>query len=116
MFCVATQDVTERIVREGKKISPKLTTSARSVKISPVDSNPLDGALSAAAFANEGRPGGRIERKSLDIAEQHGGFEFGSLEYGEAIFLENQLHGVYGTFGFTLCDPGNSASCIMKVF
>lgn len=66
---MATQDVTERIAQEEKKISPKLTTSARSVKISPVDSSPLDGALLAAAFANEGRPGGRIERKSLDIAE-----------------------------------------------
>jgi len=59
--------------------------------------------------------GGRIERKSLDNSEQHG-FEFGSLEYGEAIFLENQLLGVYGAFGFTLYDPGNSISCIMMVF
>ena len=63
MFCVATQDVTERIVQEEKKISPKLTTNARSVKTSPVDSSPLDGALLAAAFANEGREGGSRENR-----------------------------------------------------
>jgi hypothetical protein len=58
---VGTQDATERIVREEKKISPKLTTNARSVKTSPVDSSPLGGALLAAAFANEGREGGSRE-------------------------------------------------------
>lgn len=99
MFCVATQDVIERIVQEEKKISPKLTTSARSVKISPVDSNPLDGALLAAAFANEGRPGGRIERKSLDIAKQHGGFEFGAWSMERLFSWKTSYTEFMGLFG-----------------
>jgi len=60
---VATKDVTERIAQEEKKILPKLTTSARSVKTSPVDSSPLDGALLAAAFANEEKEGGWRENR-----------------------------------------------------
>jgi hypothetical protein len=74
--CAATQDVTERIVQEEKRISPKSTMNARSVKTDPVDSSLLDGAPLAAAFASEAREGGS-RRKSLDNSEQYG-FEFGA--------------------------------------
>ena len=50
---MATQDATEKTVLGEKKISPKSTTTARSVRTSPADSDPRGGARSDAAFASE---------------------------------------------------------------
>lgn len=64
--CAATQDVTERTVLEEKKMSPKSTTTARSVKTSPADSDLRGGAQSDAAFASKGIRGKRREGDEND--------------------------------------------------
>ncbi|CAF3515470.1 unnamed protein product [Fusarium graminearum] len=64
--CAATQDVTERTVLEEKKMSPKSTTTARSVKTNPADSDLRGGAQLDAAFASKEIRGKRREGNEND--------------------------------------------------